>query len=336
MLLGQSKSRRGLIIVCCILAFMLLAGCGSQKKQSAGQNTGAKFPSKEITIICGSKAGAPIDVMARQVASRLEKILGKPVVVENRTGGTQAEALSALRSKPADGHTLVTVTPTTLQVLNTTLKDKFKFEDFLWLSQVNAEPYALVVKGDSQFNTVKDLTAYAKSNPGKIKVGGYGTGSSHHLAFLEMIELAGVKMAWMPFEGAPEALAQVLGGHIDVAHTTPSLALGHIKAGTVKVVGITDKERLSLLPNTPTLKEQGVDQVLFQWRGLIAKAGTPPEVQEKLLAALQQVYDDPSFQQYLTDGQQKRGQYSGPAFEKYAREEFEVAKKRLSQLGLSK
>ena len=323
-------------LFCCILAVVLLSACSSQKKQPAGQNTGAKFPSKEITIICGSKAGAPIDVMARQVASRLEKILGKPVIVENRTGGTQAEALSALRSKPADGHTLVTVTPTTLQVLNTTLKDKFKFEDFIWLSQVNAEPYALVVKGDSPFNNIQDLMAFAKSNPGKIKVGGYGTGSSHHLAFLEMIDLAGVKMAWMPFEGAPEALAQVLGGHIDVAHTTPSLAIGHINAGTIKVVGITDKERLEMIPNTPTLKEQGVDQVLYQWRGLIAKAGTPPEVQEKLLAALQQVYDDPSFQKYLTDGQQKKGQYSGPAFEKFAREEYEVAKKRLSQLGLSK
>jgi tripartite-type tricarboxylate transporter receptor subunit TctC len=295
-----------------------------------------RFPAKDITIVCGSKPGAPIDVLARTMASKLEKLLGKPCVVQNRTGGTQAESLSFLLSKPADGHTMATASPTTVSVLAGTLRKQFKMEDFTWLYQVQAEPYAMVVRAESPFKNMKDLMAYAKSNPGKVKFGGYGTGSSHHLAYLEMGDLAGVTMSWVPFEGGAEALTQALGGHIDVSHTTPSLALGHVQAKRARVLGITEKERLDIMPDVATLREQGIDQVLYQWRGLILKAGAPPSTQQKLIETVKKVTEDPGFQQYMKSAKQLPGKYRGEEFQKFAQAEYEIAKKRLGQLGLLK
>ena len=295
-----------------------------------------RFPTKDMTIICGSKAGAPIDVFARQMASKMEKALGKSVVVQNKTGGTQAESLSTLLSKPADGHTMATVSPTTISVLANTLRKQFQPEDFSWLVQVQAEPYAMVVRAESPFKDMKDLMAYAKANPGKIKFGGYGTGSSHHLAYLEMIELAGVSMGWVPFEGGAEALTQALGGHIDVSHTTPSLALGHVQAKRARVLGITDKDRLEIMPDVATLREQGIDQVLYQWRGLVTKAGTPKTVQEKLIETIRNITRDPGFEAYMKSAQQQPGKFAGEEFYKYALQEFEIAKKRMTQLGMIK
>jgi len=295
-----------------------------------------RFPTKDMTIVCGSKPGAPIDVFARQMASRLEKMLGKPVVVQNKTGGTQAESLSAVLSKPADGHTMATVSPTTVSGLANTLRKQFKPEDFAWLVQVQAEPYAMVVRAESPFKNMKDLMAYAKANPGKVKFGGYGTGSSHHLAYLEMIDLAGVSMSWVPFEGGAEALTQALGGHIDVSHTTPSLALGHVQAKRARVLGITDKDRLEVMPDVATLREQGIDQVLYQWRGLVTKAGTPKPIQQKLIEAIQKVTRDPGFEAYMKSAQQQPGKFAGEEFHQYALQEFEIAKKRMTQLGIIK
>jgi tripartite-type tricarboxylate transporter receptor subunit TctC len=295
-----------------------------------------RFPAKELTIVCGSKAGAPIDVFARAMAAKFEKYLGKPCVVQNRTGGTQAESLSFLLSKPADGHTMATATPTTVSVLAGTLRKQFKMEDFIWLYQVQAEPYAMVVRAESPFKDMKDLMAYAKANPGKVKFGGYGTGSSHHLAYLEMCDLAGVTMSWVPFEGGAEALTQALGGHIDVSHTTPSLAIGHVQAKRARVLGITEKERLDILPEVGTLKEQGIDQVLYQWRGLIIKAGAPKQTQQKLAETIRKITEDPDFQQYMKSAKQLPGRFSGEEFQKFAQAEFEMAKKRMGQLGLLK
>jgi tripartite-type tricarboxylate transporter receptor subunit TctC len=266
----------------------------------------------------------------------MEKMLGTPVMVQNKTGGTQAESLSTLLSKPADGHTMATVTPTTVSVLANTLRKQFTPADFVWLTQVQAEPYALTVRADSPFMNIKDLMAYAKKNPGKVKIGGYGTGSSHHLAFLEMNDLAGVSMSWVPFEGGSEAIAQILGGHIDVAHTTSSGALGMVQAKRARVLGITHTKRLEILPGVATLREQGIDQVLYQWRGLVVKAGTPKPIQAKLIEIIQKITRDPEFIAYLKSAQQEPGQFEGEEFHKYALQEFEVAKKRMAQLGMIK
>lgn len=326
----MQKISKGFFVISFVTGILLVNGI------SGGQASEVRFPTKDMSIICGSKPGAPIDVLARQVASKLEKILGKPVMVQNRTGGTQAESLSTLLSKPADGHTMATVSPTTVSVLASTLRKQFKPDDFIWLVQIQAEPYAMVVRADSPFKDMKDLMGYAKANPEKIKFGGYGTGSSHHLAYLEMIELAGVAMSWVPFQGGAEALTQALGGHIDVSHTTPSLALGHVQAKTARVLGITDKARLEVMPNVPTFREQGIDQVLYQWRGLVTKAGTPKSIQEKLIDVIIKVTRDPDFQNYMKSAQQQPGKNIGEEFHKFALQEFEVAKKRLTQLGIIK
>lgn len=315
---------------------LILAAVFSGWHFAEGPALAQRFPTKDMTIICGSKAGAPIDVMARQIASRMEKVLGKPVVVQNKTAGTQAESLSTLLSKPADGHTMATVTPSTLSVLASTLRMQFKPDDFIWLVQVQAEPYAMVVRADSPFQNMKGLMAYAKANPGKIKFGGFGAGSSHHLAYLEMIELAGVSMSWVPFEGGAEALTQALGGHIDVSHTTPSLALGHVQAKSARVLGITDTDRLEIMPDVATFREQGIDQVLYQWRGLVIKAGTPKTVQEKLIETIRNITRDPGFDAYMKSAQQRPGKFAGEEFHKYALQEFEVAKRRMTQLGMIK
>lgn len=162
---------------------------------------GADFPKKSITMLCGSTAGSPVDVMARELARHMEKILKKPVVVQNKPGGSQAEELATILGQPADGYIIGTVTTSTAAALAGHLRAQFKKEDFNFLSLVQSDPYAIAVRADSPFKDLKEMVDFAKANPGKIKIGGFGTGSGHHMAFLDLADKMDVQMKWVSFDG---------------------------------------------------------------------------------------------------------------------------------------
>lgn len=295
---------------------------------------GAEFPAKAITILCGSTAGSPVDIMARELAKQMEKILRKPVVVQNRPGGSQAEELSTMLGQTADGYTIGTVTTSTVGALAGHLRSQFKIEDLNFLASVQSDPYALVVKANSPLQDLKGMLEYARANPGKVKVGGFGTGSGHHMAFLDLDEKAGVQMRWVSFDGGAAAIAAALGGHVDAAHTNPGVVMGHVQAGKMRVLAIASEKRLDVLPNVPTYREQGVNLVLFQWRGVAMRAGAPKAVAEKLISAITQASQTAEFKQYMKNTNQLASDLAGDRAQKFVLEEFQHTAERLKKLGL--
>ncbi len=303
----------------------------------APQVKGAEFPAKSITMLCGSTAGSPVDVMARELARQMEKILRKPVVVQNKPGGSQAEELSMMMGQPADGYTIGTVTTSTVGALAGHLRSQFKIGDFNFLVLVQSDPYALVVKADSPFQDLKGMIEYARANPGKVKVGGFGTGSGHHMAFLDLEETtAGVQMRWVAFDGGAAAIAAALGGHIDAAHTNPGVVVGHVKAGKMRILGIASEKRLDVLPNVPTYQEQGIPLVLFQWRGVAMRTGGSKSATDKLISAITQASQTPEFIRYMKNTNQFAIDLAGDKAQKYVTDEFKKTTERMTKLGLLK
>jgi len=297
---------------------------------------GAEFPAKTITILCGSTAGSPVDIMARELAKQMEKNLHRPVVVQNRPGGSQAEELSTLLGQPADGYTLATVTTSTAGALAGHLRKQFKPQDFNFLALVQNDPYALVVKANSPYQDLKGLLEFAKANPGKVKIGGFGTGSGHHLAFLEVCDKGGVQMRWVSFDGGAAAIAAGLGGHVDVVHTNPGVVVGHVRAGKMRVLAVASEKRLDVLPQVPTYREQGIDLVLFQWRGVAMKAGAPQAVVDRLIGAISQAAKTDEFKKYMVNTNQLGSDLVGEQAQKYVIEDIEHTAGRLRNLGIVK
>lgn len=297
---------------------------------------GAEFPTKAITILCGSTAGSPVDVMARELGRQMEKILQQPVVVQNKPGGSQAEELSTMLGQPANGYTLGTVTTSTAGALAGHLRGNFKAADFDFIALIQSDPYAIVAGPKSPYKDLKGMIEYAKANPGKVKIGGFGTGSGHHMAFLDLEDKAGVQMKWVSFDGGAAAVAAALGGHVDAAHTNPGAVMGHVKAGKMRVLGIASENRLDVLPDAPTYREQGFDLVLFQWRGVAMKAGVPKEVKAKLIQAITQAAATPEFKKYMVNTNQFPLSLTGDAAQNYVLKEVQVTSERLKKLDLLK
>lgn len=301
---------------------------------SAGQVT--DFPTKAITLYCGSQAGSPVDVMAREVAKYMEKILGKPVVVETKAGGSQAELLLTIQQGRADGYSLATVTTSTVGALAGALKARMKPEDFDFLAEVQLDPYVVAVRSDSQFKDLKELVDYAKQNPGKVKVAGFGTGSGHHMALLQLQQKSGAKFSWVATQGGSEAVAAALGGHVDVVHTNPGAVSEHVEAKKMRVLGVAANKQISILPGVKTYKEQGVDMAAAQWRGIAGKAGLSAPVKAKLIDAIVKVMQDKDFQAYMKNTAQEAGERTGDAFQKAVLDEFEETQAVMKDLGLTK
>lgn len=302
-----------------------------------GEAQAQKFPTKAITIVCASAAGSPVDLMARELAKGAERYLGQPVVVETKTGGSLANQLRELLSRPADGYTIGTVTTSLVGTLATIHKGRFKPSDFQFLARVQIDPYVVAVRSDSRFKNLKDLITYAKANPGKVKVGGFGsTGSGHHLGMTELSRKGGFEVSWVAFDGGSEAVAAVLGGHIDVVHTNPGIVIQHVKAGKMRVLGIASGKRIDDLPDTPTYKEQGIDMEASQWRGIFAKAGIPKVAADQIVAALKKTMAEPEFTKYMKNSNQIDGFLPPDEFHSAFLKEFEETSAELKVLGLIK
>lgn len=301
----------------------------------AAQPAGSKYPTKAIEIINASTAGSPADVMARELAKNSEKILGQPVVVSNKTGGSGGVQMAAMMGAPADGYTLGATTAAITGALNMDLKGKFKLEDFQFIIRTQVDPFILITK-TGRFKDVKEMIDYAKANPGKLTIGGNGTASGQHLTALLFAKLAGFTFKWVPYSGGSEAVAAGLGGHVDAVSTAPASIYSYVEAKQAMPLAHTGSERLSDLKDTPTFKELGYDVNLTQWRGIFARKGLPTSALDTLHTAFKKAMDEPGWKKYMEDTNQKNG-YLGPAdFTAAVENEFKATAGLLKELGLSK
>lgn len=271
----------------------------------------AGYPEKPITFVVPYSAGGSSDTLVRGMQPFLEKALGATIVPKNVTGGGGAVGMSqALFSSKADGYT-VTLPSNAVFGLEGLGNVPWKHTDFDTIARIITEDYSITVRGDSEWKTLKDFIAYVKANPGKVKMGFSGFGSSTHIVAAAFGEKFGLKFQFVPYKGGSKTVAATMGGHIDVNTHHPAETKAGVDAGKLRVLAVMGPKRSSLYPDVPTMKELGYDWDLSQWRGISMPKGVPDEVKAKWEAALTQVTADPDFQKFITE---RMGGTVAPAF----------------------
>ncbi|MDO9402616.1 MAG: tripartite tricarboxylate transporter substrate binding protein BugD [Polaromonas sp.] len=287
-------------------ARLLLAAaslCALGVPVQATAQTAAAFPDRPITLVVPFAAGGPTDVVARMIAIPMGKSLGQTVLVENTVGagGTIAAARVA-RSAP-NGHTLflhhmgMSTAPALYKKLSF---DPLK--DFEYIGQVVDVPMTLLARKDFPAANFTELQAYLKANGNKVSLANAGLGAVSHLCGLLFMTQVGTELTTVPYSGTGPAMNALLGGQVDLLCDQTTQTVPLIKDGRVKIYGVTTMSRLAVLPEVPTLNEQGLKGFEVKvWHGMYAPKGTPSAALEKINAALRVALQDPMVRQRLTD-----------------------------------
>ncbi|HEV8615231.1 MAG TPA: tripartite tricarboxylate transporter substrate binding protein [Methylomirabilota bacterium] len=298
----------------------------------------ARYPSRPIQLICPWAAGGGTDRIARMVAVLLERDLGQPVTVVNRTGGSGAVGHTAGATAANDGHTLTIVTIEITQMHWQGLTP-LTYREFTPVALLNIDPAGVQVAANSEFKTLKQVLDYAKANPGKLKASGTGKGGVWDLARAGMLKTAGIPvdaMPWVPSTGAATGLQELVAGGVHVV--TASLPEGGplIEAGKVRPLAVMADKRDPLFPNVPTLKEEGINWTMGAWRGIALPKGTAPEIQATVEKALAKVAQSAEFSDFMKkNGFGVLWKPSGE-FARFLMEQDEANGKLMKEVGLAK
>lgn len=269
----------------------------------AGLASAAEFPERSVRIVVGFSAGGTTDVAARIIAKELSDDLGQSFVVENKPGaGSNIGAESVARAKP-DGYTLYMVAVTS--AINQTLYKNLSFDivkDFSPVALVIKVPNILVVNPSLPVKSVQELVAYLKANPGKVSFASSGSGTSIHMAG-ELFKLrTGADIVHIPYKGSAPAITDLIGNQVQLMFDNMPSAWPHVQAGKLRALAVTTAERSATAPDLPTMVESGFEKFdVSSWFGLIAPAGTPPEIVSKLNASVLKALAKPEVQQKFRD-----------------------------------
>ena len=256
-----------------------------------------RYPTHPIRLIVAQSPGASIDAMTRFVATKMSEILGQQLVVDNRTGAGGTIGGSIVAHGEPDGYTLLSAA-TASQVIAPHLYKKLitydPFKDFVPISMFAVTQNILVVNPKAPFQSVKDLIAYAKANPGKLNWANAGSGFQSHLAGVLFTHMAGINVLHVPYKGAGASLGAVIAGESQVSIVPAPSVTGHIQAGRLRALAMGGRKRSPLLPDLPTIGESGVPGYVSNgWAGFIAPVKTPKTIQAKLHDATVKAMGDP-------------------------------------------
>ena len=263
----------------------------------------ANWPTKPIKLVVGYAAGGATDVVARLVANKMGGELGQSIIVDNRTGANSNVGAEIVARAPADGYTLYV--STIANTINASLYNKLGYDpikDFEPIGMMAKIPNLLVVNPSLPIHSVQDYIKYAKESKDGITFASSGSGSSIHLSG-EMFKMkTGLNMLHVPYRGSAPAVSDLLGGQVQSMFDNSPSSMPHVKAGKLRALAITSKERSPLLPDVPTIAESGFPGFEVQsWFGLSAPAGTPDAVIKRLNTALNTALKDPTIKQRLAD-----------------------------------
>lgn len=258
----------------------------------------AEYPERPITMIVAYSPGGGTDVLARSFAPFIEKYLGNDAsfTIINKPGAGGEVGFTALSQSKPDGYTIGFLNLPNLLAIPIERKARYSLDSFTPLANMVDDPGAFNVHIDSPFNTLAELVAYAKENPGSVTVGTSGVGGDDHLAMMAFAKQAGIKLTHVPFPGAAPNRTALLGRHITVGAFNVSEAIQYAKEGQIKILGQMAAERWEVAPDVPTFKEQGFDVIMGSQRGMGAPAGFPAEAKAKLSEAIGKAVNDPEFQ----------------------------------------
>ncbi|MGZ5180341.1 MAG: tripartite tricarboxylate transporter substrate binding protein [Ramlibacter sp.] len=272
------------------------------------------YPSRPVTLIVPWGAGGGTDATARIAASLLEKELGQPVTVVNRTGGSGVVGHAAIAAAPPDGYTIGLAT-VEIAMMHWQGLTELSGASYTPIGLINADPAGIQVRADAPYKDVKDLLAAIKANPGKFKASGTGQGGIWHLALAGLLrdqKIDPTSVSWVPSNGAAPGLQDMVAGGIDIAPVSLPEARSLIDAGKIKSLAVMSDKPAALYPQVPTLKAAtGSNWTMAAWRGIVAPKGLPNDIRDKLATAVRKVAASKEY----TDFMASRGfgvVYAGP------------------------
>jgi tripartite-type tricarboxylate transporter receptor subunit TctC len=257
--------------------FIKLVGSALALSTSAAR--AQRYPTKPVRLVVGYPPGGTTDIVARVIAQWLSERLGTPFVIENRAGAGTNIATEAVVRAPADGYTLLVITPA--NTINSSFYDKLDFDfarDIMPVASLIRSPYVLEVFTGFPAKTVPELIAYAKANPAKVNIASFGTGTASHLSGEMFKMMAGIEMLHVPYKGSAPMLTDLLGGQVQVAFDNLPASLEHIRAGRLRALAVTTAKRSGTLPDVPTLGEFLSGYETSSWLAIGAPSRTPTEI----------------------------------------------------------
>jgi tripartite-type tricarboxylate transporter receptor subunit TctC len=285
-----------------LLLRLVAAGALFALSTSVLAQAASTYPSKTIRIVVPFAPGGTSDVLARAIGQKLTEIWKQPVVVDNKPGAGGNIGAELVAKADPDGYTLLLLDVGTLTI-SPAIYPKLGYDpikDLAPITMVAVSPHALVVHPSVPANSVKELIAWAKANPGKINFASAGNGTAVHLAGEQFKLMTGIEMVHVPYKGGAQALTGLVGGEVNMTLNGLLATLPHIKSGKIKALAIAGKTRSPALPDLPTVSEAGVPG--FQsgsWQGLLTTAATPKDVVAKLNTAVVQVLNSPELKERM-------------------------------------
>ncbi len=293
----------------------------------------SNYPTKNIEMVAWASPGGGSDRMCRTFAKSTEGILPQTMYVINKKGGSGAVGMTYVQGKPADGYTLLGVTNNLVFTPLTRPEFKYNYKDFEPIIMWGFDAKSINVTTQSPYKTIEDLVKAAKDNPGKIKIGIYGTGTDDHILVYLLGKEAGVKFGFVPFEGGGEQVAALLGGHTDAQVSEVQEIKAQVDAGKIRILAFATEQRLKGLPDIPTLPEKGWNVVVPKFRGLVVKKGTPDEIVSYLISRSLKAIQTPVFDNYLKRSMIEPYFLVGEGFGELIREQAETFGGVLKTLG---
>jgi len=291
-MLGQIRNGILLLIVICSSAAFA---------QNSG-STAADYPNRPIRLIAPFATGGSTDVLARAIAPELSKRLGQQVIVENRTGAGGNIGIDAVAKAAPDGYTIGMASPGPI-VVNVTLLSSLPYDpikDLAPIAMVADLPIVLVANSSVQANNVKELIALERANPGKLSFASAGTGTTMHLSGELFNVMAGTKLVHVPYRGGGAAIADILGGQVQLGFLDLPSVAGQVKGGRIKLLAVGNNKRAQSEPELPTIAESGVaGYETSGWFGVVAPARTPAAIIARLNTEIVNVLNMPSVRDYL-------------------------------------
>ncbi|NUO84684.1 MAG: tripartite tricarboxylate transporter substrate binding protein [Cupriavidus sp.] len=287
-----------------LAAGMLACAALAPAATLATADDAARFPQRPVRIIVPFSAGGVVDSVTRITAENMAKVLQQPVIVENKTGAGGAIGADLVARAPADGYTLLAVSPSFVvgPLLNPSIQGKGS-KDFRAVAGIGAVPNVIVVPASSPLRTLPQLLDAARKQPGTLTYASAGIGTSNHLSAELLAQMTRVKLTHVPYKGQPEALSDLLGARVSMMALTSAIARQQVQSGKLRALAVTSAKRTAVLPDVPTVAEaaQLPDYEVGAWFGLVAPQGTPDAVVRKLADAAARATADPATARRLAE-----------------------------------
>ncbi len=294
-----------------------------------------KFPQRPIRLVIGYTAGGSTDIPFRVLAENASKILGQPVIVENKPGAGGVLPAQMMQATAPDGYTLAQVAMPVYRLPYTTKINWDPVKDLSYVINLAGYSFGLVVPADSPIKTMQDYIAYAKANPGKLTYGSPGSMTTLHLTMEELAMKQNVQLSHIPYKGNAESMQALLGGHVMSVADTPAWA-PYVENGKMRLLSTWGDKRSARFPNVPTLKELGMGIVQTSPFGLVAPKGTDPKIVQKLHDAFKKAMEMPNYRESLAKFDMEPYYMSSEQYTKFAAETVKREKAIIEKLGLAK